>query len=258
MSCISRGTILLFGSYNKIIGMAGKENILILIPLLAGLLIVLFLYTFNGNKFTSSLTSSIAFNEEIGGGDFIYNYFDIDRNFNETYCSECSKNIINADCYNTSAPVLGGYDMVEFFNMDDESTPGELGNEEFSSTHKGYTFYFKNSHNRELFDKDPSLYSPSYGGFCSYMLSAEYCPSFVYTKDCLGPSGNINYWMTHIDSSSGLKRLFLFLHSDVKDKFIADIDNYIDIADKRWKNWFDDESIAPIATNCYSKSLDSE
>ena len=67
-------------------------------------------------------------------------------------------------CNEASAPVLEGADCVAYFSSSaNYSTPGSS---DYTSTHRGYNFYFASEKNRDLFDKTPDYYAPAYGGFC--------------------------------------------------------------------------------------------
>lgn len=71
---------------------------------------------------------------------------------------------------------IEGYDPVEYFNLN-ASDDGVLGDSQWSydfTTDVGngskplpanYTFYFKNSANRDTFIANPWQYIPAYGGF---------------------------------------------------------------------------------------------
>lgn len=74
-------------------------------------------------------------------------------------------------CNEASAPVLEGADCVAYFSSSaNYSTPGSS---DYTSTHRGYSFYFASEKNRDLFDKTPDYYAPAYGGFCAFGLSGQ-------------------------------------------------------------------------------------
>ena len=78
----------------------------------------------------------------------------------------------------TDAPVLFGYDVVEYFNLK-EGGEGVVGDSQYSAnitasdlsnaTNKmldtEYMFYFKDQTNLDKFKNDPWKYAPKYGGF---------------------------------------------------------------------------------------------
>ncbi|MDN5203650.1 YHS domain-containing (seleno)protein [Fulvivirgaceae bacterium BMA10] len=62
---------------------------------------------------------------------------------------------------------LQGYDPVSYFN---NKKPLE-GEKDYAATHKGVTYYFASSKNKELFKSNPDKYEPSYGGWCAYAIA---------------------------------------------------------------------------------------
>ena len=163
----------------------------------------------------------------------------------------CPAVVTMPDCSNTDKAFLGGVDVVEYWSLDDDAT-GVEGLEKHSATRNGYTFYFKDKHNLALFEKKPDKYMPKFGGFCSWAVSGEYCPTYPWAADCLGPSGNWGVWT--------IKRgkLFFFLKDTAKDLFLEDVDTYIAAGEERWAIWFPDEtSYTQYNTGCYFLSADS-
>lgn len=61
---------------------------------------------------------------------------------------------------------IQGYDPVSYFQM----KPG-VGRPDFSHTHLGVTYYFKNAGNLAAFRKAPGKYEPAYGGWCAYAMA---------------------------------------------------------------------------------------
>lgn len=101
--------------------------------------------------------------------------------WDNTNCGTCTDNIVLADCYNTDYPVLGGVDVVEYFNHADEgytSFQGTQGDSSITTFYHGYTFQFSSATNKNLFDLNPSKYAPSWGGFCSWGVSSGPYPYF--------------------------------------------------------------------------------
>jgi hypothetical protein len=71
-------------------------------------------------------------------------------------------------------PVLAGYDLVEYHNLEPDET-GVLGSAAYSvRLDNNYLYYFKNEANREAFLADPEKYLPAYGGFCAWGIAWEY------------------------------------------------------------------------------------
>lgn len=86
----------------------------------------------------------------------------------------CSDNAqVERFCKSTK-PVIGGFDVVEYFSLQ-PGDMGVLGNPEFShnltssdkdgSPRFTYEFWFKNAVNRNKFAVDPWKYAPKNGGF---------------------------------------------------------------------------------------------
>ncbi|MEK9627746.1 MAG: YHS domain-containing (seleno)protein [Nitrospinota bacterium] len=63
-----------------------------------------------------------------------------------------------------SAPVMGGYDPVSYFN----AAQPLRGNGFHTATHKGGTYLFANKENKKLFEANPEKYAPQFGGYCAY------------------------------------------------------------------------------------------
>jgi YHS domain-containing protein len=62
---------------------------------------------------------------------------------------------------------LGGYDPVTYFT---DSQP-KKGDSRTEATFNGALYHFVSQDNRATFEKDPTRYSPAYGGFCGYAAS---------------------------------------------------------------------------------------
>jgi YHS domain-containing protein len=63
-----------------------------------------------------------------------------------------------------SAPVMGGYDPVSYFN---QGKPMR-GSGYHTATHNGGTYLFANKENKEIFTSNPEKYAPQFGGYCAY------------------------------------------------------------------------------------------
>lgn len=102
-------------------------------------------------------------------------------------CIQCAKSheedLIKAGCTEDqqverlcrgAKPVVGGFDVVEYFSMEPTEL-GVLGTPEFTynltspdadgSPRFTYQFWFSTQKNREKFAADPWKYAPKYGGF---------------------------------------------------------------------------------------------
>lgn len=170
----------------------------------------------------------------------------------DSECASCISWISEAKCTDNSTPVLGGVDVVNYFtfkNEDgtyDESKIGVAGSSDFSATYKGYKFYFISEENKKLFESSPSKYAPQYGGFCTWGMSTEFCPSHPWSSECLGPYGNWAHWTIQND------KLYFFWFGDAQGKFKgSDMTSLIATADARWAEWYGDTETV-FSTNCYS------
>ena len=62
---------------------------------------------------------------------------------------------------------LEGYDSVSYFT---DGKPAK-GDPKIKATNNGAHYYFVSQAHREVFEKDPTKYSPAYGGYCGYAAS---------------------------------------------------------------------------------------
>lgn len=62
---------------------------------------------------------------------------------------------------------IEGYDPVSYF----QGKPVE-GNEKFTVTHHGVTYWFASQNNLNVFKANPAKYEPAYGGWCAYAMGA--------------------------------------------------------------------------------------
>ena len=171
-------------------------------------------------------------------------------------CTECPDMITSLNCADSSIPVLGGVDLVQYFvdfkYLDgsgyNESRIGQLGLPFYQSLHEGFQFNFISPENQALFDADPSAYLPQFGGFCAWGVSGEYCTDgYPWAADCLGPSGNWGHWTMYED------KLYFFFKSEAKDKFTADPEYYAAQGKLRWSAWFSEDpgTEAYFSTQCF-------
>lgn len=80
--------------------------------------------------------------------------------------------------------VLGGYDLVEYFNIagfkttDPVFVPGTKGNPVYKVRIRwkstDYDFWFVSRGNLRKFIESPEKYLPQYGGFCSWSIANKY------------------------------------------------------------------------------------
>lgn len=88
---------------------------------------------------------------------------------------------VNCDL-NCIPVVLEGYDVIEYYRMEQDSCNSVLGLSNFtynleSNDEKGdlrvYQFWFSSQSNLDHFREDPWKYAPKFGGFCSFGVCCE-------------------------------------------------------------------------------------
>ena len=84
---------------------------------------------------------------------------------------------------NKNALILEGYDPVALLRRRDIAQ----GNPQISTTEQGLLFYFSSKSNLRRFKKNPQLYIPQFGGWCTYYMSLGFRrkinPKFLITND---------------------------------------------------------------------------
>jgi YHS domain-containing protein len=84
---------------------------------------------------------------------------------------------VRLEKYQLEKQTLGaqGYDPVAYFPEGDPKGKGKAtkGSKKTTHTHRGVTYRFSSTKNRELFKKDPGKYEPAYGGWCAYAAAHE-------------------------------------------------------------------------------------
>ena len=108
---------------------------------------------------------------------------------------------------------IQGYDPVAYFT---QKKPLR-GEEKYSYKWRGANWYFVSKANRNLFKKNPTKYSPQYGGYCAYAVSKG------YTAD-IDPQA----WDIYKD------KLYLNYDKDVQKEWRKDRNGYIKKANKNW------------------------
>lgn len=64
---------------------------------------------------------------------------------------------------------LEGYCPVTYFT-DNEARPGMP---EYTSTHNGVDYRFASAEAKSMFDRNPEMYLPAYGGWCAYGMAVK-------------------------------------------------------------------------------------
>mmetsp|Transcript_26042 Transcript_26042/g.44906 ORF Transcript_26042/g.44906 Transcript_26042/m.44906 type:complete len:477 (-) Transcript_26042:319-1749(-) len=156
-------------------------------------------------------------------------------------------------CGTTDYPVLGGADVVEFYNLDEE-TPPVWGNKDIVgqlTTSAGtYDFWFSSEENKALFDQDPWKYAPIFGGFCSFGIAKEKQYDREDAAQMIGPFADFPAWSIYED------HVYMFGGKGPRKFFLEDPEDAIASGAARWESWYDGELFDGIFnTKCFSKSM---
>lgn len=107
---------------------------------------------------------------------------------------------------------IGGYDAVSFY-----SGNPQRGEREFSTFYKSAKWYFQTEANRDLFLANPSAFEPQYGGYCAWAVAkgklAKGSPKHWYVED---------------------GKLYLNFSERIRDRWLADKNDFISRANSRW------------------------
>lgn len=117
------------------------------------------------------------------------------------------------EIYSNSSIAINGYDPVAYFT---ENKPVK-GNSEYSFEWKGAHWLFSSKDNMDLFASAPEKYEPQYGGYCAYGCSKG-------KKATTDPQA----W-TIVDG-----KLYLNNSPQVKEKWLMEQKQRIELADKNW------------------------
>ncbi len=110
--------------------------------------------------------------------------------------------------------MLFGHDVVSYFT----DNKHQLGAEAYKSKVGDVTFRFASAANKALFDKEPTKYTPQYGGYCANGL--------VYSIPWGGNAQDFKV----IDG-----KLYIFGGQGSQDAFMLDLKKNIELADRYWK-----------------------
>ena len=173
---------------------------------------------------------------------------------NTTYpcCNSCPKVPLLRNSWNTFNPILGGVDVVSYFQIN-AITPQTvntnyqplMGDKRFQTTYRGYTYYFSDCINLQIFNKNPNKYIPQFGGYCSFGMAYEFClpdkvynilskllpnlsNGYVWSSRCLGPTASRDCWLIIND------KLFLFYLNGARSSFVSNLKQSYLIAKLRW------------------------
>jgi len=117
--------------------------------------------------------------------------------------------------YQESGIALRGYDTVAYFT---EGQPRE-GKDRFSTKWMGATWKFASQEHLNLFEANPEMYAPQYGGYCAYGIAAQ--DALVKIEPEL--------W-TIVD-----EKLYLNYNDSIQNKWEEDIPGFIAQADKKFE-----------------------
>ena len=170
-------------------------------------------------------------------------------------CNTCPNIPLLVNSWNPFNPILGGVDVVSYFTIN-TNTPQTIytnyqplmGTDAFQSTYMGYTYYFNNQDNLNLFNANPSKYIPQFGGYCAKSIALEYflpnetfkqlqkkipnlANGYPWNSNCLGATSSRNCWMI----ING--KLFLFYRNESRNFFMSNLVQNYNIASYRWNTF---------------------
>jgi YHS domain-containing protein len=124
--------------------------------------------------------------------------------------------LLAADLVNVSGAskaAVSGHDPVAFFT---DSRPVN-GSPSITATHRGATYFFATEEHKRLFEQNPDMYVPQYGGFCAYGVAL----GKLFPVD-------ISTWQVR----NG--KLYLNLNAEVLKEFNAAFEDNVVKADRNW------------------------
>ncbi|MBF7074118.1 YHS domain-containing protein [Glaciecola sp. MH2013] len=116
----------------------------------------------------------------------------------------------NADANDVA---IQGYDTVSYF------TPGApvKGSNDYTATYKNAIYKFSSEVNRDAFKANPAKYAPQYGGFCAFGVTMNR----KFDTDPLA--------FKIVDD-----KLYLNLNTNVQQRWLTDVDGFINTAEGNW------------------------
>ncbi|MFG0299120.1 MAG: YHS domain-containing (seleno)protein [Phycisphaerales bacterium JB047] len=112
---------------------------------------------------------------------------------------------------------LAGFDPVSFF----QGGAPKNGSPMIRASHGGATYLFADEQNKSEFESNPERYAPQYGGFCAYGVS-------------LGILLPVDITTAQVRNG----KLYLNVNSAILEKFNADFDGRVDLANENWPKLF--------------------
>lgn len=107
----------------------------------------------------------------------------------------------------------GGYDVVSYF----DAGQAMKGSSDHTADYLGVTWRFTSAENRDRFAADPEAYAPVYGGYCAWAVSQGYLAK-----------GDPKHWTVRDG------KLYLNYNQDVQNRWLADTENFIRLANENW------------------------
>ena len=131
-------------------------------------------------------------------------------------CLSFSQSSVAGEIYTGffSDKAVSGYDPVAYFT---EGKPVK-GLKQFKSEFKDAEWFFSSAENKKKFDENPDAYHPQYGGHCAWAVGANSAKA----------PGDPEYWKI-VDG-----KLYLNYDKKVQEKWLKDIEGFIQKADKNW------------------------
>jgi len=112
-----------------------------------------------------------------------------------------------------SNAAVGGYDPVAYFTVNQ----AVKGSDQFMFHYKGANWYFSSAENLTRFKNDPMRYAPQYGGYCAWAVA-----------EGSTAKGDPLQWNIHKN------RLYLNFNEEIKNRWLADVENFIAKGDSNW------------------------
>jgi YHS domain-containing protein len=115
----------------------------------------------------------------------------------------------------TSAPAMGGYDPVSYFESDNPIR----GNDHYSAVYNGGTYLFVNKTHKKMFEANPKKYAPQFGGYCAY-----------------GVAKGKKFYSDPTTWAIINRKLYLNLDKNIQKKWSNGMKNHIAQARTNWKD----------------------
>ncbi len=114
---------------------------------------------------------------------------------------------------------LQGYSPVSYLDLG----LAQIGNKQFKSKYENVVYYFTSVEQKATFDKEPTKYTPQYGGFCAFGIYAG-AKFRVDPNKFIVEDGKYYLYLNNVELDA--KQLWLAENNHNKLKSVAD------------KNWY--------------------